>query len=47
VGYVIAAYALVLGTLVIYGWRLQAQRQALGRRDALEEDPEARGDGAP
>lgn len=31
-GYVIAAYAVVLGSLLLYGLRLQAQRRALGRQ---------------
>ena len=35
-GYAIAAYAIVLGTLVVYGWRLHAQRRALLRRGPLE-----------
>jgi hypothetical protein len=30
--YLIAAYAVVLGTLVVYGLRLQTQRRALLRR---------------
>jgi hypothetical protein len=29
--YVIAAYGLVIGTLVIYGWRVQQQRRQLER----------------
>ncbi len=37
-GYLIAAYAIVLGSLLGYGLRLQAQRRALVRRsgDAAE-----------
>ena len=35
-GYVIAAYAVVLGTLVVYGVRLHLRRRALVRRDASE-----------
>ena len=31
-GYVIAAYVVVLGTLVLYGARLHARRRALSRR---------------
>jgi len=30
--YVIAAYALVVGTLALYGWRLHRQRRELLRR---------------
>jgi hypothetical protein len=37
--YVIAAYAIVLGTLLVYGGRLHAQRRALEQREALEEVP--------
>lgn len=36
-GYAIAAYAIVLGTLVAYGWRLRVQRRALTR--LLEDAP--------
>jgi hypothetical protein len=32
--YLIAAYAVVLGTLLVYGLRLQRQRRALLRRAA-------------
>jgi hypothetical protein len=35
-GYVIAAYALVIGTLAVYGLRLHARRRALVRRQARE-----------
>jgi hypothetical protein len=31
VSYVIAAYGLVIGTLVWYAWRVQSQRRQLGR----------------
>jgi hypothetical protein len=41
VGYAIAAYAVVVGSLVAYGLWIQAQRRALRRRDA------ARGDASP
>ena len=41
-GYVIAAYAVVLGTLVIYGTRLHLRRRAL-RREAEARDPAQRG----
>jgi hypothetical protein len=35
VSYVIAAYALVVGSLVWYGWRVQSQRRQISRtRDA-------------
>lgn len=30
-GYVIAAYVVVLGSLLVYGLRVQAQRRALSR----------------
>jgi hypothetical protein len=32
-GYVIAAYLVVLGSLLFYGLRLQAQRRALAREE--------------
>ena len=32
-GYLIAAYALVVGSLLAYGLWIQAQRRALRRRD--------------
>ena len=35
-GYVIAAYAVVLGGLLAYGLRLQLQRSALMRRERAE-----------
>jgi hypothetical protein len=35
VGYAIAAYALVLGTLAAYGLWIHAQRRALRRREEL------------
>ena len=40
-GYAIAAYTVVVGSLVAYGLWIQAQRRALRRRDG------ARRDGAP
>jgi len=42
VGYAIAAYAIVVGSLVAYGLWIQAQRRALRRRDA-ERRPAAPG----
>jgi CcmD family protein len=33
VSYLIAAYAIVIGTLVSYGWWLQGQRRQLERQD--------------
>lgn len=33
-GYAIAAYVVVLGTLLAYGLRLQARRRALARAEA-------------
>jgi hypothetical protein len=33
-GYLIAAYSLVIVTLAVYGLRVQAQRRALMRREA-------------
>jgi hypothetical protein len=35
VGYLIAAYVVVVGSLLAYGLWIQAQRRALRRRDAL------------
>jgi len=32
VGYTVAAYALVIGSLAWYGWRVQKQRRELMRR---------------
>jgi heme exporter protein D len=37
-GYVIAAYAVVLGSLLAYGFRVQAQRRALLRRERDEQE---------
>ena len=42
--YVIAAYALVIGSLLAYGLWVQAQRRAL-ERDAREADAPARDPG--
>jgi hypothetical protein len=39
-GYLIAAYALVLGTLLVYGLWLRSQRRALMARGGPEEQPE-------
>jgi hypothetical protein len=39
VGYLIAAYAVVIGTLVLYGLRIQAQRRAQLRRPPLAAEP--------
>ncbi len=36
-GYAVAAYVLVIGTLVGYGAWIQVQRRALMRRDASRE----------
>jgi hypothetical protein len=33
VGYLIAAYAVVVGSLLVYGLWIQAQRRALRRRE--------------
>ena len=38
-GYVIAAYAVVIGTLLVYGLRIQARRRALLRRAASDRAP--------
>jgi hypothetical protein len=39
VSYVIASYGLVIGTLVIYAWRVQSQRRSLmNPADAEERD---------
>ena len=46
-GYVIAAYAVVLGSLLAYGLRLRAQRRALMRRERLEGEGAASGDRTP
>ena len=40
-GYVIAAYAVVLGSLLLYGLRLQAQRRALSRHERDESGGES------
>ena len=42
-GYVIAAYAIVLGSLVVYGLRVQAQRRALARSDEASAREDAAG----
>lgn len=39
-GYLIAAYVLVLGTLLVYGVWLHSQRRALGARGEADEQPE-------
>jgi hypothetical protein len=39
VSYLIAAYGLVVGTLVLYGLRIQAQRRAQLRRPPVSADP--------
>ena len=44
-GYAIAAYAIVIGTLVVYGWRLHAQRRGLLRRQPREDVRGDRGRG--
>lgn len=38
--YVIAAYVVVLGTLLVYGARLHARRRAQSRREASGAEPE-------
>ncbi len=38
-GYVVAAYAVVIGTLLVYGLRIQARRRALLRRAAAVRSP--------
>ena len=43
-GYLIAAYALVLGTLLVYGLWVQSRRRALMARGEPDEQPEAAGD---
>lgn len=40
-GYAIAAYAVVLGALILYGLRVQVQRRALLRQDRGRQDPGA------
>ena len=40
VSYLIAAYALVVGTLVAYGWRVQSQRRSASRAADREGRPE-------
>jgi hypothetical protein len=37
VSYLIAAYALVIGTLAAYGWRVQSQRRQLMRQTGSDE----------
>jgi hypothetical protein len=39
VSYLIAAYAVVIGTLVLYGLRIQAQRRAQLRRPPIVAEP--------
>jgi hypothetical protein len=41
VGYLIAAYLVVVGSLVAYGLWVQAQRRALRRRDEARRAAEA------
>jgi hypothetical protein len=41
VGYLIAAYVVVVGSLVAYGLWIQAQRRALRRRDAGRRGPDS------
>jgi hypothetical protein len=43
-GYLIAAYVLVLGTLLAYGLWLRSQRRALMARGQAGERPEAAGE---
>ena len=43
-GYRIAAYSLVLGTLLVYGSWLQSQRRALMAQEQADEQPEGGGD---
>ena len=43
-GYLIAAYVLVLGTLLVYGLWLQSQRRALMGRGQPDEQPEREGE---
>lgn len=43
-GYLIAAYALVLGTLLVYGLWLQSQRRALMARGEPDEQLEGGGE---
>ena len=43
-GYLIAAYALVLGTLLVYGLWLQSQRRALMGQGQPDEQPERGGE---
>ena len=40
-GYAVAAYAVVIGSLVIYGLWIQAQRRALRRREDARRDGSA------
>jgi hypothetical protein len=46
-GYLIAAYAVVIGSLVAYGLWIQAQRRALRRRAAERPGGEAEGASGP
>jgi hypothetical protein len=43
-GYVIAAYTLVLGTLLVYGLWLQRKRRELRARGEPDEPPEDEGE---
>jgi hypothetical protein len=43
-GYLITAYVLVLGTLLVYGLWLQSQRRALMGRGQPDERPEGGGE---
>jgi len=43
VGYLIAAYLVVVGSLLAYGLWIQAQRRALRRRDDGRESRDAAG----
>jgi len=42
--YLIAAYALVLGTLLVYGLWLRGQRRALMAQGEVDAQPEGRGE---
>ena len=44
-GYVIAAFAIVIGSLTAYGLRIQAQRRALIRREREAHGAQQRGEG--
>lgn len=42
-GYVIAAYTVVIGTLVVYGIWIHVERRSLTRQSDADRDPDAGG----